>query len=835
MAFFGKNKKAENTETSDVKAKNNAPDPVSDKQRQKKIKKMKSKFDETVWSNALDIMKTEIPKFVITEPDPDLEDAQIVKYVLLGFDTKIVDDFSNKADDDIGSIMTAIKSSMDCVIEYGLFDNELILMIPTTKTLNALKEFEDTFDLKFHVTYMTEDHAVTLETKSADSEEPIFFTMDDIRSMLENDIYIKDQIQMIQNNTSYNDGVDDITKPEEEGEDETKFVASTNESNDDDAIPEEELEEDFGNADREEVIPDEDYPEEDAIDSEEVKKTVADAVDSAKNAASKVSEKKEELDEATKQAASKTEAPQTSEVKPATAASDKLAKLRAAVQKASDDALEDKDVKNASVNINPQNRMQTFDQAAMDSYITRKYYSDDLGLEISSEPFDAMFMQSNEFAAFVEVEGDDWLSGYVNNLRRDANTRLYKLHKENLQIMRERFMLIITKHCEEIVKSVSTDDPKSRFGYVLKTITQIKNENLAKVSETSEAYKREKEAAYQNRMQTEMTNAANMAKANFINRYEKEHQSELREIETDLRNNIESEYITAVENLKTERRNEAKRQLDAGISEALKLCADEYTKMLAMERKEYVRLQKVITDFQNENMAADEARIFTLSEEQRRSNEVVKVREEYDAKYDLANKEFEAKLAAIQAEIEKTNVEHENYVDELKEQHERIMQDLRNAHKDQIQHKENEISMLNDQLTSANNQIETLTRKYSELDEKTGRKYAQQIDMLKSEREAWTERAEQVENLHKYTDKLKLTGMIVGVVAALGIGVIIGCAVSAQSAKNNAVSTTETPIIHYITDEDVENTESDVDVNVTTKESDTQKSTNSDASTKDEN
>lgn len=821
MALFGgKNKKAVKSDvTEDVKstATNNEP-VVDEKQRQKKIKKMKAKFDETVWSNAVDVMKSDIPKFVITEQDPDDADSEIVKYVLLGFDTKIVDDFSNKSDDDIGSIMTAIKNSMNCVIENGLFDNELILMIPTTKTLAALREFEDVFNLKFYITYVTEDHGIILETKSGTDDSFVSITLDQIQNMLDNNIYIKDQIKMLQEGTNDTTDEDSIEAPESSSTDDSQSASSDVTPKEQSEEKTEESEEDFEGADRDEEMPDEEGG--DNVDADEVSDVVTSAVGDASKIAQKMKMTKNDVDETVESAKEKTEDVKTESVKTepvkeetagdenktATAlssAKDKLAKLQSTVQKASDNALEDKDIKSSAANINPQNRVNTFDAAAMDQYITRKYYSDDLGLEVSSEPFDAMFMQSNSYIAFTEVEGDDWLSGYVNNIRRDANTRLAKLHNENLLIMRERFMLIITKHCESIVKSVSTDDPNSRFGYTLQSINSIKNDSIAKLRETSEAYKREKEDDYQSRLKIEMDNAANVAKANFINAYGKAHEAEMREIENDLRNNIESEYVAAVENLKNERRNEAKRQLDAGISEALKICADEYTKMLAMERKEYARLQAVITDFQNENMAADEARIYALSEEQRRSNEVVKVREEYDSKYALANKDFEAKLAAIQAEIEKTNIEHDNYVDELRDQHERMMQDLRNSHKEQINHKDHEISLLNEQLDTANTQIQTLTVKYSEQDENINRKYANQIGMLKSEREAWVERAQQVENLHKYSDKLKLTGMVVGVIAALGIGVIIGCAVSANNANNNT-ATTEAPIIHYITDEEGE-------------------------------
>lgn len=811
MGLFGGKKNKQAAANEDVRGEVNTqeqelakPDPKAEKLRQKKIKNMKGKFNETVWGTIVEIMKTDIPQFIITEPDPDIEGAEISRYVVLGFDTTIVDDFFNKSDDDVGSIMTAIKSSMDCIIENGLFDNELILMIPTKKTLESLKEFEDTFDLKFKIVYVTEDHAISIETKTPDVDDDyIYITLPEIREMLARNIYIKDKIKSLQNG-----GLTVMTD-----EDGNEIAMPMNPDSIESPINDNDIDSDSDNNNMMK-------PADDAEESEEAESTgkTREAVEQAANIAvtknsgvqAKVSDVKDMTTENTEikelESKANTETTQTAPAsdlqalaqEPVQSANDqvadKLAKLKNVTQQASDEALKESNIKNATANINPQARMRTFDMAAMDQYITRKYYSDDLGLEISSEPFDAMFLQSNPYVPFVEDTSESWLTEHANNIRRDANARLAKLHHENLMLMRERYMLIITKHCESIVKSVSTDDPESRFGYALRTIEQLKREELNTLAEKAENYKREKEQHYQARLKTEMDNAANAARASFENRYGADHARELREIETDLKNNIESENIAAIENLKTERRKEAKRQLDIGITEALKLCADEYTKMLAMERKEYVRLQSVIADFINSNMAEEQARMMTLAEEHRRTNEVVKVREEYDAKYDLANREFEMKIAAVNAEMDRVNLEHENYVNEIREQHEKMMQDLRNAQRDQIQHKDNEIQVITSQLDAANSQIETLTKRYIELDEKTGRKYSAQIDMLRSERDAWTERSEQVERLHKYTDKIKVTVMIIGIVAALGIGVILGCAFAANSINQNA----ESPIIHYI-------------------------------------
>lgn len=824
MAFWNRKKKdaapAEGSE--DVRgglpaADSPAPkDPAQDKQRIKKIRNMKKKFDETVWNVALDTMSKEIPQFTIMEPDPDMPGSEIPKYVTLGFDTKIVDDFANKSDEDTGSFLTAVKSSMDCIIEYHLFDEELILMIPTARTLAALDEFEDVFNLKFFVVYVGPDHRIAMETKTPDSDDDfIFITLEEIRTMLKDNVYIVDQIDMLKGragNSPDMGGISGIGIRE-------SGASPAADSGVDDAMSEEDYEDTHGPMDEEDGPPDEDGveppddedygpPDEDgdaagSVGSDDVRDAAGKAVKAAAPAGAKVSGQKDDIDPAARAASS---APAQAPVggvtgpKPAAAAA-AMDRIRSTVQKASDQAIQDPQIQQGQSAMAPQAR-PTFDMVAMDQYMSRKYYSDDLGLEISSQPFDSMFVQTNPFTPFDIEESDDWLDGYVNNLKRDANTRLARLHNENLLLMRKRFIMIVTQHAEAVTKAVATDNPNSRFGYALAVIQKQKEESLSRLGDQAAAYQKECEEAFQSRLQAEMENAAAVAKANFMNRYGRDHQRELTEIETDLKNNISSEYVAAVENLRAERRKEASRQLDAGISEALRICGDEYVKMMAQERTEYDRLQAVITNFVNQNMAADDARIRTLAEEQRRTNETVKVRSEYEAALELARKDFEASLAAAKAEIDRRDVEHENHVARVQDQYEHSMQELRSAHNEAIAHKDHEIGLLNDQLLTANAQLDELVRKYANLDHETGKKYQTQIDMLASERNAWNERADHLEKLHKYTDKIKITGVIIALAAALGIGTIIGAAIM-SGAKNNQAApayTQQEPIIHYFRD-----------------------------------
>lgn len=833
MAFWNKKKKGspEGSPEDEVRGGAGGPskseakiDAAAEKQRLKKIKAMKKKFDETVWPNAVDTMRTGIPAFTLTEPDPDLPGSEITRYVLLGFDTKIVDDFANKSDDDVGSIMTAIKSGMDCVIEDALFDNELILVIPTARSLAALAEFEDTFDLRFFVIYATEDHQISMETKTPDRDDDfVLVSLKDIRDMLEHNVYVKDMIRRLQAMVG-SDGDFGLADGGDGGDDAGSGSGSPGGIDGDDAMSEDEYEAGYGSMDDEDGPPDEgdgdgppdegEGPEDVAGRAEAVRQAAAKAASDAAAAGGKLSDQREEVGDAAKdQPPVQVQQPQQQPAQQAPGAGarpstvrDRMNRLRGAVQAASDTAKQDPEIARSPEAVRPPQQAPRFDEAALDQYIDRKYYSDDLGLEISSQPFDAMFVQGDKFEEFAVEPTSDWLGGYVNNVRIDANTRLRKLHQENMMLMRKQYLMIIAKLCEGIVKSVATDDPKSRFGYIFKGIHEDREARIAKLPEQAEAYKRECEEAYQSRMRAEMENAANTARASFINRYGKEHERELREIETDLKNNIESEFVAALENLNSERRKEAKRQFDIGVTDALKACNDEYIKVIAQEKKEYARLQDVITRFINENMASDEARIHVLADEQRRTNETVQVRGEYEAKLALASSDFESRLAAVRAEIDQKNVEHEKEVARIQDQYEHAMQQLRKSHSETIQHKDSEIGLLTDQLAKANANLDDMTRKYSRLEQDVEKKYTAQIDMLRSERDAWNERADHVERLHKYTDKIKLTGVAVACVAAVGIGVIAGCVIMSfrsggtQQALPSVTYQQQEPILHYYID-----------------------------------
>ena len=105
--------------------------------------------------------------------------------------------------------------------------------------------------------------------------------------------------------------------------------------------------------------------------------------------------------------------------------------------------------------------------------------------------------------------------------------------------------------------------------------------------------------------------------------------------------------------------------------------------------------------------------------------------------------------------------------------------------------------------------MDELTKKYIDLEQTTDAKYKNQIDMVKADRDAWDDRAHRLERLHKYTDKVKLTAVAVGFAACIAIGVIIGCVITAGTARDAvdrqaAISAQEPEMHYYVNGEEVD-------------------------------
>lgn len=401
----------------------------------------------------------------------------------------------------------------------------------------------------------------------------------------------------------------------------------------------------------------------------------------------------------------------------------------------------------------------------MNNYVVHKFYSDDLGLEVSTQPFDTKFLHANPYIPFNENRGDGWLNEYLSNFSKDANIRMERLHNENLYRLRDKYMRIIRSNCEAIAKRLDSQDISNQYGRIKEAIEHVKADNIEHLPQLIAERREALDKEWYDEMNRAAETAANKERAAYESRTRATHNRAIEAIEHDARDEIEREYSNAMRRMNEDRRAEAGKLLDLAVGEALKEMDKLYEKVLASEQKEYLRLQNEMTRFIDDNRKDEKIRIDVLAEENRQVKRANEVRKEYLAKIRIMNAEFDAKKSALQADIDRMNREHN--------------EELRNYENDWS-------SRVSDEKARAaelESRIDDLLKQYADLDAKKTSEFEARINELKAENEAKDDNIEHIITTHKRSNLISIFLVVAILIAAIGIGFMVGSLVNIRNTS----------------------------------------------------
>lgn len=402
----------------------------------------------------------------------------------------------------------------------------------------------------------------------------------------------------------------------------------------------------------------------------------------------------------------------------------------------------------------------------VDDFISHRYYSDDLNLEISTDAFDTHFMHGNPYVPFNENRGEGWLNEYLSNFSRDANVRMERLHNENLYRLRDTYLRIIRKNCESIVKNLDFSDENTQYGRIRAAIERNKNVNEASLPEIIAERREALEQKWYEELEQYAESAALEAKKAYEDEHRQQHDRMINDIDHEARDEIEREYQNGLRHVNDDRRREAGKLLDLAVSEALKEVAKLYDSALEAEQKEYLRLQNEMTRFIDANRKDEKVRIEVLAEENRQVRRANEVRKEYTAKIKVMSAEFDMKKTMLQADIDRMNREHD---EELKN-YEREWSDKVQDQKDRAAELEA--------------RIDDLLKQYAELDEKKTQEFADRMEALKQENKMKDENIEHIVITHKRSNLISIFLVVAILIASIGIGFMIGSLANIRNSSN---------------------------------------------------
>ena len=388
--------------------------------------------------------------------------------------------------------------------------------------------------------------------------------------------------------------------------------------------------------------------------------------------------------------------------------------------------------------------------------IVRKFYSDDLGLEITVDPFDVQFLQGNTFVPFDENRPSTWLNDALNEMARQANDEMNRMHQENIFLMRERYFRLMSIYCDGIRKDLDVNDPNTLYGQLKMQLDDDHEANLQSIDSQIAAQKEELETAWRQRLQEVGMDAAREAQHRYRERYQPAHEQKIYDIADAVKANIDAEYKFGIRDLNDRRRTEASSLLDLGISETLDEISEMYMSALESERVRYHELAENIREFQQDYLKEDITRIEVLQEELRQNEKADAVLAEQTARIQALTDEYAAKRDDLQSDIEHLRKENKARLEQMK----------KDCDKD--------IERVNADKESLRQQYNTLLDKYNNLDEKKDEEYKARMGELKDELEAWSEKYDHIVDVHKTNNRIATFFVIAAVIAAITIGFIAG-------------------------------------------------------------
>lgn len=400
--------------------------------------------------------------------------------------------------------------------------------------------------------------------------------------------------------------------------------------------------------------------------------------------------------------------------------------------------------------------IETVDGGAFEQAISRRLYSGELNLEITTEPFDSKFMHQNDVVLFDESRPEGWLNEQLNQMAKAANLELRRMHQENLLRCRSLYFDMISRYCDEITRKLDYQDENNPFGQMYVAILDEAQESERNLGALIDERKRIIQEEFEQGVKNAADSAAATAAQEYRERHSRQYSDRMYNIEFECREKLKDDKQDAIRQMNDMRRAEAATQLDVGVTTALKEVSDIYLKHLEEERAFYEKTQREMAAFLDENRAHEIARISTLNEELAQTDRANAVMAEYAAKMQTLRDQFATQETLLKAEA-----------DRLEKQHRDQIQELKLSHKSELQ-------ALQDKLATSAGEADKLRDQLVHMDEIKDKQYEARMQELAGEREAFSRKYEHLADMQKKTGAIIIIAAVIGIIAALAVGFAAG-------------------------------------------------------------
>lgn len=400
--------------------------------------------------------------------------------------------------------------------------------------------------------------------------------------------------------------------------------------------------------------------------------------------------------------------------------------------------------------------VETFeDHRQVQEAIARRFLSGDLDLDVDLNSFNATFGIS---APVVQIEvptgSSQWLTDQIAQLTQQANAALFQLHHSNQDRMRASYVNLASHHAQNIEKSVSLDQPDSRYGKLKAQAEASRQEDLNEKDRRVRTARNEVAEQYQRQADEAGEAAQRTARASYLERHRSRMEREQADRAAEIESSIEATYSANLDRINGLRRQAASLKMEKGQTAIFEALAEKQQADHESERRLLAEWSEYISSFVDDHRKADLARAEALADHDRRNDELA-----------AAQRDHEALVSSIRAEheqqLERSRAESEAAEKAIRAQLERVDSDW-----------QHELELKNAQLISVEKQAAELREKNASIEAEADARYKTQIEQIRDDRDAAQRGNAQITDMQRRSNSMLIVLIVVlGILAFLAGGI----------------------------------------------------------------
>ncbi|MFJ7416464.1 hypothetical protein ACIQWZ_37545 [Streptomyces sp. NPDC098077] len=294
------------------------------------------------------------------------------------------------------------------------------------------------------------------------------------------------------------------------------------------------------------------------------------------------------------------------------------------------------------------------DQAQVRDVIARRFLSEELGLDVRLDEFNATFAIGAPVVQIAVPEGaTEWLGDQVAQLNRQANADLMQLRSAHNDELRTLYVNLMSAHAEQVIRDVATDREGSRYKLLKDAADgehqQWQTERDEKVRSRRAEIAKDYESQASKVAQQAALSAELQYKERNRSRMERKQIDSAAEIERD----IEDTHAHNQQEILRVRRSDATLKMQTGQTRIFEVLAERQSGYLAAEEECLSRWKSEIQRLVDDNRKADIAQSAALAEQLRTADEIGVLRREQQDLLMSVRAEHADRIARMEDELER--------------------------------------------------------------------------------------------------------------------------------------------------------------------------------------